>query len=196
MNENYSLKELDISKITNTIKNLLNKQLNNNNISKEEEQFINDSIKIYPDIVKEIGLGPEQIYDLIEKNEQLSFNILFDLSQMPYFSDYLYLFITRKWSINSLKVMNKLFQKVEFPEQYIYCYFIHCIYELKKENNKTNKIRMRKIFSFFLCNLLDHGHITIECIPPSIDEVIKENCEDPDILLLKEKIEKYRKEHN
>ena len=115
---------------------------------------------------------------------------------MPYFSDYLYLFVTRKWSINSLKVMNRLFQKVEFPEQYIHCYFIHCIYELKKENNKANKIRMIRIFSFFLCNLLDYGHITIECIPTSIDEVIKENCKEPDILLLKEKIEKYRNEHN
>ena len=196
MNENYSLEEFDISTIKNIIKNLLNKQLNNNKISKEEEQFINDSIKIYPDIVKEIGFGPEKVFDLIEKNEQLSFNILVDLCPMPYFFDYIYLFTTRKWSINSLKVMNRLFQKVEFPEQYIHCYFIHCIYELKKENNKANKIRMIRIFSFFLCNLLDYGHITTNCIPPSIDEIIKENSKEPEILLLKEKIEKYRKEHN
>ena len=31
MKENYSLEEFDISKIKNILKNLLNKQLNNNN---------------------------------------------------------------------------------------------------------------------------------------------------------------------
>jgi len=194
MNENYSLKEVDIMKVKNILINLLNKQFNNE-INKEEEQFINDMIKIYPDIVKEIDLGPERIFELIEKNEQLSFNILVNLSQRPYFCDYISLFIKRKWSINSLKIMNRLFQIFEFPDGYINCYIAHCFSELKKENNKTNKIRMSKIFSFFLCNLLDYGHITVDSIPPSINEFFKDNFKDPDILLLKEKMEKCRKEH-
>ena len=195
MNDNYSLKEVDISKIKNVIIKLLSKQLNNDKISEEEELFINDAIKIYPDIVKEIGFGPEKVFDLIEKNEQLSFNILLGLSQRPYYSDYILIFITRKWSISTLKVMNNLVQKIEFPERYIYLYILHCIYELKEENNKMNKLRMSRIFSFFLCNLLDHEHITVENIPPSIDEIFKENYQEPDILLLKQKMEKYRKVH-
>ena len=193
--EDFALKEVDLSKIKNTIKELLNKQLNNNKISKEEEEFINDAIKIYPDIVIEIGLGPDQFFDLIEKNEQLSFNILIDLCQRPYYSDYISLFIERKWSLNSLKVMNKLLQKIEFPKSYIYCYIIHCISEFKNQKNKDIKIRMSKIFLFFICNLLEHEHITVDSIPPSIDEFFKVDCENPDILLLKEKMEKYRKEH-
>ena len=67
MNENYSLKEIDISEIKNIIIKLLSKQLNNDEISQEEELFINDATKIYPDIVKEVGLGPEQVFDLLKK---------------------------------------------------------------------------------------------------------------------------------
>ena len=194
MNENYSLEEIDISEIKNIINKLLSKQLNNDEISQKEELFINDATKIYPDIVKEIGLGPEQVFDLIEKNEQLSFNIIFNLCQRPYFSDYIKLFITRKFSINSLKVMNKLIQKVVLPTSFIYFYIFHWIYEIKEINNRDAKLRMSKLLSFFLCNLLDHEHITLDAIPPSIDEIFKKFCEEPDILLLKQKIEKYRKE--
>ena len=90
--------------------------------------------------------------------------------------------------------MNNLIQKVVLPTRFIYFYILHWIYEIKEINNRDAKLRLSKLLSFFLCNLLDHEHITFDAIPPSIDEIFKENCEEPDILLLKQKIEKYRKE--
>ena len=191
MNENYSLKDVDISKVKNTILNLLIKQLNNN-INEQEIQFIKDAVRIYPNIINEIEFGPEKIFELIEKNTSLSLSILYQLSQIANYEKYLEIFIQRKWSINSLKVMNKLIQLVEFPNIFIKTYIQHCISQIKKETNQNSKNRMRILLSFFLCNLLENHHITFECIPSSIDEIFKENASYREILLLKEKIDQYR----
>ena len=193
MNENYSLEDVDISKVKNTILDLLIKQLNNN-INEQEIQFIKDAVKIYPNIIIEIEFGPDKIFELIEKNTSLSFSILYQISQCAEYENYLILFIQRKWSINSLKVMNMLIQLIEFPNIFIKTYIKHCISQLQKENNQNQKHRMRLLLSFFICNLLENHHITFECIPSSIDEIFKGDSSFREILILKEKIEQYRNE--
>ena len=55
---------------------LLNQILSNNSITKEDNKFIISSITKNPNIIKNINFTPNQMMNLIEKNESLSFEIL------------------------------------------------------------------------------------------------------------------------
>ena len=58
----------------------------------------------------------------------------------------------------------------------------------ENEQKKESKVRLSKLISFFLLNLLDHEHITTDMIPESITTLINENLKEHDIQKLNEKI--------
>ena len=53
---------------------------------------------------------------------------------------------------------------------------------------------MAKLISFFITNLLDHEHITVEMLPPNIKEIFKEKIKDPDVQKLQHEINQSKKE--
>ena len=114
--------------------------------------------------------------------------IFFRLSNHSGFEDYLTLFLDKNWSVNSLKVVNKLIQKIEFPAQFITGYLKHIIKNFETETKKEQKVRLAKLISFFILNLLDHEHINIDMIPPTINVLFSEKNKDPDLLKLQERI--------
>ena len=190
---NQYQKNIDITPVKNTLSKLLNKQLNNELLNEKEKNFIIQVIKINPYILKEIGFKPETIFELIEKNEALANEILFYLSTCDGFENYMMLFLDRKWSVNSMKVINKLIQRIAFPPQFIYLYLKYIIVQFKNEINMNTKERLGKIFGFFILNLLNHDHITIDMIPPSINALFNEEYNDKEISLLRKKIYEYRR---
>ena len=190
---NQYQKNIDITPVKNTLSKLLNKQLNNELLNEKEKNFIIQVIKINPHILKEIGFNPESIFELIEKNEALANEILFYLSTCDGFENYMMLFLDRKWSVNSMKVINKLIQRIAFPPQFISLYLKYIIIQFKNEINMNTKERLGKIFGFFILNLLNHNHITIDMIPPSINALFNEEYNDKEISLLRKKIYEYRR---
>ena len=190
---NQYQKKIDITPVKNTLSQLLNKQLNNELLNEKEKNFIIQVIKINPYILKEIGFKPETIFELIEKNEALANEILFYLSTCDGFENYMMLFLDRKWSVNSMKVINKLIQRIAFPPQFIYLYLKYIIVQFKNEINMNTKERLGKIFGYFILNLLNHDHITIDMIPPSINALFNEEYNDKEISLLRKKIYEYRR---
>ena len=58
------------------IRYLINQILYNYSITNEEINYIISTINKKPNIIKNIYLTPEQMMELIEKNESLSFEIL------------------------------------------------------------------------------------------------------------------------
>ena len=58
------------------IRYLINQILDDNSITNEEINYIISSINKRPNIIKNINLTPEQMMELMEKNESLSFEIL------------------------------------------------------------------------------------------------------------------------
>ena len=182
----------DITPIKETILNLLNKTIDNNPLNKKEFEFIIEIIGIHPYILEEIGFKPDKFYQLMEKNEILATEIFIKLINCSLFESYLSLFIEKTWSVNSLKIINKLIQIIEFPSCFIKLYMIHVIKEYKKQNNLSEKERLSKLFSFFVLNLLNHEHITVDIIPTCINEILDNNYKDPDVLKLKEKIISFR----
>ena len=186
--------DFTMAPIQDTLSNLLNKPIKNKSLTEEQFNFIVEIIEENPNILKEIGFKPDNLFELIEKNELLATEILYRLSNHNGFEDYLTLFISKKWTINSLKVVNKLIQKIEFPSQFITTYLKHIIKNYEEEQKKEAKTRLAKLISFFLMNLLDHEHITYDMIPPTINAIFSEKTnKDPDIMKLQEKINTFKK---
>ena len=182
----------DITHVKKVLLNLLNKPFNNESLNQKEFDFIIDIIEIYPYILDEIGFKPDKFYVLMDKNEILATEILFKLINCNLFEDYLTLFIEKGWSVNSLKIINKLIQSVELPSCFIKLYLQHIIKEYKEQNSLEQKLRLAKLFSFFILNLLTHEHITVDVIPTSINVILDKNYKDPDIIKLRETIISYR----
>ena len=103
---NLHQRNIDITPVKKTLLKLLNKSLNKEILNEKEKKFIIDVIKINPQILKEIGFSPESMFELIEYNESLANEILFFLSSYEGFENYMALFLIRKWSVNSMKVIN------------------------------------------------------------------------------------------
>ena len=61
---------------------LLNQILSNNSITKDDIKFIISSITKNPNLIKNINFTPEQMMNLIEKNESLSFEILVNICKV------------------------------------------------------------------------------------------------------------------
>jgi hypothetical protein len=182
--------DFTMSPIQDTLSNLLNRPFKNKPLNEEQFNFIIETIEENSNILKEIGFKPENLYELIEKNEPLATEIFCKISSQNGFEEYLTLFLNGKWSVNSLKVINKLIQKIEFPPQFITGYLSHIIKSYENETKKEEKSRLCKLTSFFITNLLDHEHITLDMIPPNISVMFAEKSRDADVLRLQERINK------
>ena len=180
--------DFTMAPIQDTLSNLLNKPLKNKTLNEEQFNFIIETIEENPNILKEIGFKPDNLFELIEKNENLATEILFKIANHEGFEAYLNLFIEKKWTINLLKVINKLIQQIDFPRQFITAYLKHLIECYENETKKETKVRLAKLIAFFLINLLDHEHITTDMIPETISVIFNEKSKDNDIQKLQEKL--------
>ena len=119
--------DFTMSPIQETLSNLLNRPLKNKNLTEEQINYILETIGENPNILKEINYTPDSLMKLIEKNDDLATQILLKISNHNGFEDYLTLFLERTWTVNSMKVANKIIQKVEMPEAFITTYLRHII---------------------------------------------------------------------
>ena len=200
--------DFTMSPLQETLNNLINRPLKNKSLSEEQINYILETIGENPNILKEINYKPECLMNLIEKNDDLATQILLKISNHNGFEDYLTLFLENTWTVNSMKVANKIIQKVEMPEAFITTYLKHIIEnyknEKKKKNNKNkkkkkkkeNKTRLARLTAFFITNLLDHEHISIKMIPVQIDEIFSEKTKDEDIQKLQNKINQMKSKEN
>ena len=180
--------DFTMAPVQDTLSNLLNKPLKNKTLNEEQFNFIIETFEENPNILKEIGFKPDNLFELIEKNENLATEILYKVANHVGFEGYLNLFLEKKWTINLLKVVNKLIQKIDFPRQFITTFLKHMITCYENEQKKESKVRLSKLISFFLLNLLDHEHITTDMIPESITTLISENIKEHDIQKLNDKL--------
>ena len=171
-----------------TVSNLINRPLKNKTLSEEQTNYLLETIGENPGILREINFTSDCLMKLIEKNDELAKEILFKISHYKEFENYLSLFFERTWTVNSMKVVNKIIQKVEMPEAFIISYLKHIIKNYRNETKKESKTRVARLTAFFILNLLEHEHITIDMIPVEIEEIFVEKSKDEDILKLQQKI--------
>ena len=189
-------KNIDITPIKEILLKLINKASQSSPLKQKEYNFIFEIVKLNPNILLEIGFSHEDIYDLIEKDEYLVSNILLNISKSNEYELYLQYFLCKKFSVNSLKTVNKLIQRIEFPSVFIMSYLKKVIQDFKDESQPFLKERMAKLITFFILNLLSHEHITIDIIPSTINLFFNENYVFKELKVLQEKIYTYRNTKN
>lgn len=178
-----------------SIAKLIHKAQKKETLTEEQKNYLLEKIGVNPNLLKEINFSPEALWELIEKNDELSTEIFFKISNFNRFEnykfeDYLSLFLKKPWSVNSMKVVNKLIQKVQMPDEFIISYLRHLINNYKKETESKN--RLSRLIAFFILNLLDHEHIKISIIPSEINEIFTEKSKDEDVQKLQQKLNEYK----
>ena len=180
--------DFTMAPIQDTLSNLLNKPLKNKPLNEEQFNFIIETIEENPYILKEIGFKPENLFELIEKNDLLAVQILYKIAGEEGFEEYLYLFLEAKWSINNFKVFNRLIQKVDLPPVFITAYIKHIIKCYENETKPDVKVRLSKFTCFSLINLLDYEHITADVIPENINIILNEKKNEEVVKILSDKL--------
>ncbi len=66
-----------------------------------------------------------------------------------------------------MDVLNKIIQKVELPNEYIFSYIKHCINDYKQETDKM-KIRLARILAIFITNLIEFEHLIMDKVPQEV----------------------------
>ena len=97
-------------------------------------------------------------------------------------------FIVNKWTFNSMKLMNKLIQKVDIPKCLIRAYIKHLLDNLKEEKVEFNKIRLARLISFVVLNLLENEHINLSMIPEEIKVIFEIKSMNDDMKNLKKRL--------
>ena len=182
--------DFTMSPVQENLNNLINRPLKNKSLTDEQISYILETIGENPNILKEINFTPDSIMKLIEKNDDLATQILFKISDYNGFEDYLSEFLTKNWSVNSMKVISKIIQRIELPDIFIKKYLQHLMDNYKNEKKKESKTRLARLTAFFISNLIEHEHLGKNIIPEEVNEIFKDKCKDDDILKLKKILNK------
>jgi hypothetical protein len=182
--------DFTMSPVQENLNNLINRPLKNKSLTDEQISYILETIGENPNILKEINFTPDSIMKLIEKNDDLATQILYKISDYNGFEEYLSEFLTKNWSVNSMKVVSKIIQRIEIPDIFIRKYLQHIMDNYKNEKKKESKTRLARLTAFFIINLIEHEHIGINIIPEEVNEIFNEKTKDDDIIKLKKTLNK------
>jgi len=182
--------DFTMSPVQENLNNLINRPLKNKSLTPEQIDYIIETIGENPNILKEINFTPDSIMKLIEKNDDLATQILYKISDYNGFEEYLSEFLTKNWSVNSMKVVSKIIQRIEIPDIFIRKYLQHIMDNYKNEKKKESKTRLARLTAFFIINLIEHEHIGINIIPEEVNEIFNEKTKDDDIIKLKKTLNK------
>lgn len=83
-----------------------------------------------------------------------------------------------------MDVLNKIIQKVELPNEFIFSYLKHCINNYKAENDKMLKIRLARIIAIFITNLIEFEHLVFDKIPIEVRLIILNSISFSSIFLI------------
>jgi hypothetical protein len=182
--------DFTMSPVQENLNNLINRPLKNKSLTDEQISYILETIGENPNILKEINFTPDSIMKLIEKNDDLATQILFKISDYNGFEDYLSEFLTKNWSVNSMKVISKIIQRIELPDIFIKKYLQHLMDNYKNEKKKESKTRLARLTAFFISNLIEHEHLGKNIIPEEVNEIFNDKYKDDDINKLKKILNK------
>lgn len=176
-----------------TVSNLLNRQMRNKPLTEEQSTYLIEVINENPNILKEINFTPENLMLLVEKNHNLSGDILLALSKGIFFEKYLEIFLQKKWTVKSLIVISKILQKCDMPEKFICSYLNHIIQNCTEESQSDSRTRLAKLISIFITNLVENDHIKVEIIPTTVEKILNDLTGAEEYTKLKQILDNKRK---
>ena len=143
-----------------------------NNLNEEKIIFCLNEIEHNPILLKEINFNSIKMMELIEVNQDFSFQLLMKISKNTIFEEYLTQFLKMKFTNNSMNVLNKILLNVSLPKTYINAYIKHIISNYKEEIKEEEKKEIKNSLCNFILNLIENKIITKDDLPNEVNEII------------------------
>ena len=143
-----------------------------NNLNEEKIIFCLNEIEHNPILLKEINFNSIKMMQLIEVNQDFSFQLLMKISKNTIFEEYLTQFLKMKFTNNSMNVLNKILLNVSLPKTYINAYIKHIISNYKEEIKEEEKKEIKNSLCNFILNLIENKIITKDDLPNEVNEII------------------------
>ena len=143
-----------------------------NNLNEEKIIFCLNEIEHNPILLKEINFNSIKMMQLIEINQDFSFQLLMKISKNTIFEEYLTQFLKMKFTNNSMNVLNKILLNVSLPKTYINAYIKHIISNYKEEIKEEEKKEIKNSLCNFILNLIENKIITKDDLPNEVNEII------------------------
>ena len=143
-----------------------------NNLNEEKIIFCLNEIEHNPILLKEINFNSIKMMQLIEVNQDFSYQLLMKISKNTIFEEYLTQFLINKFTNNSMNVIHKIILNVSLPKTYINAYIKHIISNYKEEIKEEEKKEIKNSLCNFILNLIENKIITKDDLPNEVNEII------------------------
>ena len=170
--------DFNLTKEKDSISSILFKPLINKQITKDEDDFVMETLNKNPNILSEINFTSSKFMNLIEKNVSFATNIFLKISTSNLFQNYLNAFLKNKFTQNSMKVISNIIMSITLPKVFINSYIKHIVDNFKEENKNDEKIKLGRYIAYFINKLLDNNFIKVDDIPKEIEILFSINTEE------------------